>query len=153
MDSNVESYLRKHIPLSAGIDITVLKADHSNVSIEAPLPPNINHQSTAFGGSLAALAILTGWALVHLRLRSEGLVTETVIHSSAVRYDLPVKGTFKAVTEGITDKVWSRFTETLTKRGKGRIRVTVNLESEGEVAASFEGAYVAITVKGDPTVP
>ena len=150
MPAKVEAYLRKHIPLSAGMDITVLQASPSRVSIEVPLPPNMNRQSTAFGGSVAALAILTGWTLVHLRLKSEGLITHTVIQSSTVHYNFPIKGTLKAVAEGVADKVWQRFTHTLARRGKGRVHVTVNLESEGEVAASFEGAYVAISGKENP---
>ena len=153
MLTNVEVYLRKHIPLSAGMDITVLEASPSKVSIGVPLSPNINHQSTAFGGSVAALAILTGWTLVHLRLKSEDLITHTVIQSSAVQYNRPITGTFRAVAEGVADKVWQRFIHTLAKRGKSRIRIPVNLASEGEVAASFEGAYVAISGKDSADDP
>lgn len=140
----MEAYLREHIPLSAGMDVNVLEAGPARVSIEVPLAPNVNHRSTAFGGSVAALAILTGWTLVHIRLRSEGFVTHTVIQRSAVHYDAPIHGTFKAICGPVADQAWERFTRALAKRGRGRLQVAVHVESDGQVAASFSGAYVAI---------
>lgn len=142
----VEEYLRKHIPLSAGMDIAVVAAGPGGVSIEVPLGPNVNHRSTAFGGSVAALAILAGWTLVHVRLRDEGLVTHTVIQSSALRYDAPIHGTFSAVTEPVEAEAWDRFTRTIRRRGKGRVRVSASVRSEGRRAATFTGAYVAFRV-------
>jgi len=140
----VEAYLREHIPLSADMQIDVLEAGPEGVKIEVPLAPNVNHRSTAFGGSVAALAILTGWTLVHLRLRAEGLVTHTVIQSSAVHYDAPIHGTFRAESEPIEARSWDRFTRGITKHGKGRVHVTVHVVAEGIAAASFTGAYVGI---------
>ena len=140
----VEAYLREHIPLSASMDIRVVDAGPHGVSIEAPLEPNVNHRATAFGGSVAALAILAGWTLVQLRLRAEGLVTRTVIQKSAVTYDAPIHGAFRAVSEPVEDEAWERFTRAITRHGRGRIRVTVNVVADGRAAASFCGAYVAI---------
>ncbi len=122
----------------------MLEAGATGVTIEAPLEPNVNHQSTAFGGSVAALALLAGWTLIHLRLRSEGLATRTVIQSSTVRFDAPVLGTFKAVCGPVADDAWERFTRAVRRRGKGRLHVVVNVEADGRVVASFQGAYVAV---------
>lgn len=142
--AEVEAYLREHIPLSAALGIGVVEAGPDGVTIEVPLEPNLNHQATAFGGSVAALAILAGWTLVHLRLRAENLITQTVIQNSAVHYDSPIHGGFRAVTEPVEARAWERFTRGITKHGKGRIRVAVNVMADGVAAATFTGAYVAL---------
>ncbi len=46
--------------------------------------------------------------------------------------------------EPVADDAWERFTRTVTRRGKGRLHVVVNVEADGRVVASFQGAYVAI---------
>jgi thioesterase domain-containing protein len=142
--SEVEAYLREHIPLSASMGVAVVEAAPERVVLEAPIGPNLNHRSTAFGGSVAALAILAGWTLVHLRLRAEGLVAQTVIQTSDVRYDAPVHGAFQAATEPIEPAAWARFTKAIQRHGKGRVHVSVAVWADGVAAAGFTGAYVAI---------
>jgi thioesterase domain-containing protein len=122
----------------------VIEAGPDRVRIRAPLEPNLNHRSTAFGGSVAALAVLSGWTLVHLRLASQGLRARTVIQESTVRYDAPIHDVFDAVCEAPAAEAWARFTRTLARRGRGRVRVRASVASEGRVAASFEGAYVSL---------
>jgi len=124
--------------------IRVLEAGPDRVRIEAPLAPNLNHRATAFGGSVAALAILAGWALVHTRLEQEGRRARTVIQSSALEYAAPIDGAFTAVSEAPAEAAWERFTRTLSRRGRGRILVTVTVEAGGATAATFSGEYVAI---------
>jgi len=142
--AEVQAYLEEHIPLSAGMAIRVLEANPAGVSIAAPLEPNLNHRSTAFGGSVAALAILAGWTLVHLKLRAEGLVAQTVIQSSDVRYDAPIHGEFRAVTEPVEASAWERFTRAIRRHGKGRLHVSAAVIADGGPAATFTGAYVAV---------
>jgi thioesterase domain-containing protein len=150
----VEAYLKEHIPLSAGMDIEVVEAGPEGVTLAVPLhPKNVNHRSTAFGGSVAALAILTGWTLVHVRLRAQGIIAQTVIQTSAVHYDAPIHGDFRAVSQPVSDRAWDRFTRGVTKHGKGRLHVDVHVMSDGDAAATFTGAYVALDGKksaGDP---
>ena len=143
----VEAYLTEHIPLSAGMGITVLAAGPEGVTIEVPLEPNLNHQATAFGGSVAALAILAGWTFVHLRLAAEGLDAQTVIQTSSVHYDAPIHGRFRAVSEPVNEREWERFVRGITKHGKGRLHVSTRVESDGVTAATFTGAYVALAVR------
>jgi len=151
--AEVEAYLKEHIPLSAAMEVTVVEAAAEGVVLEAPIDPNLNHRSTAFGGSVAALAILAGWTLVHLRLRAEGLVAQTVIQTSDVRYDAPIHGTFQAATEPVDASDWARFTKAIRRHGKGRLHVRAAVSADGATAASFTGAYVAIAGRksaGDP---
>jgi len=142
--AEVEAYLKEHIPLSARMGVRVVEAGAGGVSIEVPIEPNLNHRSTAFGGSVATLAILAGWTLVHLRLRAEGLVAQTVIQSTDVRYDAPIHGDFRAVTGPVEPTAWERFTRGVRKHGKGRLHVSAVVLAEGVPAATFTGAYVAV---------
>ena len=136
--------MREQIPLAGAIGVRVLESSHEQVRIEAPLGPNVNHRSTAFGGSVAALAILTGWALVHTSLTREGSSARTVIQESSMRYDAPIAAAFTAVCEAPEPEAWARFTRTLARRGRARIRLAVRVESAGVVAARGEAAYVAL---------
>lgn len=124
--------------------VRVLEAGAARVRLEAPLEPNLNHRATAFGGSVAALAILAGWALVHVRLRAEGVSARTVIQETAVRYDAPIHGVFTAVCDAPDAAAWARFTKTVTRRGRGRVRVSTRVLSDGATVATVEGAYVAL---------
>jgi len=73
----VERYLHRNIPLSAAMGVRVRSATPRRVELEAPLAPNINHQSTVFGGSASALAMLSAWTLVHLGLRHASIEAAT----------------------------------------------------------------------------
>jgi thioesterase domain-containing protein len=146
---DVEAYLSEYIPLSAGMDVEVIEASPHRVTLGAPLrPANLNHQSTAFGGSVAALAILAGWTQVHLRLQDEGIRAQTVIQSSSVHYDAPIHGDFQATSDPIAHRDWSRFTRGISKHGKGRVHVSVQVTAGGATAATFTGAYVALRAPG-----
>ena len=139
----VQAYLREHIPLSAAIGVRVVESSADRVVLEAPLEPNLNHRSTAFGGSVSATAILAGWTWLHVRLRAEGRVASTVIQESAVRYDAPIRAAFQAVTEPVDARAWRRFERMLERYGRGRIRLAVRVLCDGVEAARFQGTYVS----------
>ena len=54
--------------------------------ITAPLVANVNDKGNAFGGSLASVLTLSGWALVSLRLRLAGHDAEVYVADSNLRY-------------------------------------------------------------------
>ena len=140
----VEAYLHKHIPISGAMGFRVLGASSDEVVLEAPLEPNTNHRATAFGGSISALAILAGWAMVHFRLRDEGLEVRTVIRDGGVRYDQPVRGAFQARCPAPPADAWERFVQTVRRRGKGRILFQVHLSAGALSVGSYKGTYVAL---------
>ncbi|MGE0583383.1 MAG: YiiD C-terminal domain-containing protein [Steroidobacteraceae bacterium] len=140
----LRTYLRDHIPLAAAMDIAVLDAHDGAVVLGAPLAPNINHRDTAFGGSVAALAILAAWSLLHLRLQAAGIPNRLVIQRSTVDYDLPIAGAFTARASLEAPPAWAPFVKLLQRRGKARIAVVATLEYEGRIAARFAGDFVAL---------
>jgi thioesterase domain-containing protein len=140
----VEQYLHRNIPLSAAMGVRVKIATPRRVELAAPFAPNVNHQSTVFGGSASALAMLSAWALVHLGLRSEGIEATTVIQRNAMSYEAPMQGEFTAVCKLADDAAWRRFVRTIERHGRGRITVTAYLLADGRQTAAFEGDFVAL---------
>jgi thioesterase domain-containing protein len=147
--AEVEAYLHRHIPLSLALGVRVREASPLRVALQVPLEPNLNHQSTAFGGSVSALGILAGWTLLHLRLRAEGIQARSVIQKSEARFLLPVRGAFQAVAVAPEDAVWARFLATMERRGRGRVRLATRIEEDGLERAKMVGSYVSFAGEAD----
>jgi len=114
------------------------------VILTAPLPPNINHQETIFGGSASAVAILAAWSLLHVRLQHEGVSSRLVIQSNTMQYELPIAGSFTARSYLEPDADWPRFLRTLARKGRARIAVSSVLEYDGQQAGKLHGEFVAL---------
>jgi thioesterase domain-containing protein len=140
---DLETYLHAHIPLSAAMQVSVVAASPEAVTLSAPLAPNINHRSTAFGGSVSTLAILSAWSLVNLRLRAEGLQTRLVIQSNRMDYDTPIESDFTATATLADEAAWPLFLKMLARRGRARIVAQSVVRCGGAVGGRFEGEFVA----------
>lgn len=145
----LREYLYENIPLARAMEVGVEAAGPEPVILTAPLGPNTNHRSTAFGGSVSTLATLAGWAAVHGRLSSEGRKAQVVIQSGTTDYVFPVRGAFSAVCDGLDAEQWSRLRRAFDRSGKGRAMVEVRVQVDGRSVARFEGAYVAIRFSDD----
>jgi len=142
--AELQSYLHEHIPLSAAMQIEVRTASTDQVALGAPLGPNINHRETAFGGSMSALAILSAWSLLHVKLTADGYKTRLVIQRNSMGYGKPVLGYFTAHARSPEPAQWKAFTRMLERKGLGRISVSSVLIYEGEDVGRFEGEFVAL---------
>ncbi len=140
----LESFLYEQIPLSRSMGVKVLSASWDGVQLTAPLHPNINHRETVFGGSMSAVAILAGWALVHVRLRQEGIESSVVIQRNTMNYDRPIPGDFTALSSVEDSTAWQRFVKVLRRKNRARIPVAVRLFSDGQRAGLLEGDFVAL---------
>jgi thioesterase domain-containing protein len=137
-------YLHEHIPLTRHLGAVVEAWDGATVRLGAPLAPNLNHRSTAFGGSLSALAILSGWALVHLALRERGIEARVVIQRTELDFVEPVDGDFTATSALPPAKDWERFLKTLERHRRARITVASTLRWPSGVGGEHRGTYVAV---------
>ena len=151
----VERYLHTHIPITRAMKVSVVDVGPGGIRLTAPLAPNINHRNTVFGGSLATIAILSGWTLIHTRLRAAGIRSRIVIQRSSVEYLRPLHGDFEAFCPEPDADRWRRFLAGLSRRGRARIVLQSEIYGGGEVAGTFEGAYVAMAHEdeadgGDP---
>lgn len=140
----IEAYLHRHIPLSAAMGIRVLSSDADGVRLGAALTPNLNHQSTAFGGSVSCIAILAAWTLTHAGLRERGVEAGVVIQRSTTEYRAPITADFEAFCPAPSAAEWERFVSAVHKRGRGRLRLHAHVTSGGVLAAEFHGMYVAL---------
>jgi thioesterase domain-containing protein len=148
LTKTLQQDLLRQIPISQALGITVAEASLDEIAIAAPLNPNLNHRGTAFGGSIAALAILSGWSLVYIRLEAVNEKPIIVIQHSEVRYLKPILGPFTARAHLTDARKWSHFRESLSRHGKARIKVTVEIDAETGLAAAFRGVYVALRSPG-----
>jgi thioesterase domain-containing protein len=145
LEDELQRYLHTHIPLSGAMQVRVISAAPDSVVLSAPLQPNINHRETVFGGSASALAILSAWALLHVRLQAEGVKCRLVIQRNTMEYDLPMQGEFQASSAQEDATEWARFLRLLSRKGTARITVSSVLQSGGTRAGRFSGDFVAIT--------
>src|SRR6185312_8633992 len=126
-EARVQRYLYQYIPLSAAMGVQVRTAGVGHVRLAAPLKPNVNHTETVFGGSAAALATLSAWTLLHLRLEEAQLDVRLVIQRSRMEYEKPIPGDFEAVCDFSDEDAWDRFRTTLARRGRARLTLTARL--------------------------
>jgi thioesterase domain-containing protein len=141
--SELETYLHDHIPLSRAMAVRVVSIADDKVVLGAPLAPNINHRDTVFGGSASALAILSAWSLVHLRLTAAGQPSRVVIQRNSMDYLAPIAGDFTAIASIGAETNWDGFLRMLNRKGIARITVGAELQYEGTVAGRLSGEFVA----------
>ena len=140
----VEAYLHEKIPISVVMGVRVKTATLERVDLWLPLQPNINHEKTVFGGSSAAAATLAAWTLLHLRLTAAGAEPQLVIQRSAMEYKKPIVGDFVATCTFGDAEGWTRFSRTLERRGKARLRMTARLLQGTDEMCVFSGDFVAL---------
>ncbi len=141
---DLESYLEDAIPLVSAMGVSVRAADGDRGVLAAPLAPNTNHQSTAFGGSVAGLATLACWGWLWTALRSHGIQGRLVVARSEIDYLRAVTTDFTSTCTAPDDAEATIFLRTLERRGRARIALAATVEdSGGVVCARFAGNFVA----------
>jgi thioesterase domain-containing protein len=141
--AELERYLRENIALAHAMQVTVVSVAAEEVVLRAPLAPNINPHGTVFGGSASALAILSAWSLVYVRLRSAGIAAHLVIRRNTMAYEAPILGEFVARSH-VDRQGWERFVAAFEKKGSARLEVAATLEFGGRDVAHFVGEFVAL---------
>ncbi len=139
--SELESYLHENIPLTNVMRLKIIRADQDEIRISAPLEPNVNHQGNAFGGSIAAVAMATGWCAMRLAV---GPDAQIVIQKAEIDYLLPIQSLLEAHCQCPTEKEAQKLRDRVAKRGRARTTFDVRLESEGKLCARLVGKYVAL---------
>ena len=142
MEQKIEEYLKKHIPFSRSLDFQVVAYDEQSMRIKAPLQSNLNHQLTAFGGSVCTLAILTSWALLNFAMREVINPSELVIQGSDMKFLKPIRSEFEAISSLPSSQKYYYFLESIQKHKKGRITLQAEVRAEGVLSATHQGTYV-----------
>ena len=135
-------YIQQHIPITANLGVEITSFDGDKIIISAPLEANKNLHGTAFGGSQAAIGILTGWALIYLKLKQLGINNDLVIQKSEYDFKKPVTANFTATCAFPNSETLDNFIQTLKEKGKSRISLTAEVESEKGICGVHQGLYV-----------
>lgn len=142
--SELEAYLHTHIPLTRAMQVSVLSIEPSQLILQAPLQPNINPHHTVFGGSVATMATLAAWCLLHTRLATEGLANSLVVRRSTLDYDKPIAGDFQAIASLEAPEQWQQAMQLFKQRGKAKIAVLSALDYQQQITGRFRGEFVAL---------
>ncbi|KRB93774.1 YiiD C-terminal domain-containing protein [Noviherbaspirillum sp. Root189] len=142
--TTLQSYLHRQIPLSQAMGVQVHAATEERVELRAPIGPNINHEATVFGGSASAVAILSAWTLVYLRLQASGLPGRVVIQANNMLYQKPMSAAFSAIASSGDERSWERLFNAVRRGRMARITVQSVLECEGKQAGQLEGTFVVL---------
>ena len=137
-----EHFLHEQIPLTRAMGVQVESYDGETLVITAPLEPNHNHLGTAFGGSLSAIATLTGYSLLWLMLGDR--TAHIVIRESTIRYRRPVRRVIRALCQPPDAATISDFKTLFAETGKARMNLQVTIQEEGQICVEFSGEFVAL---------
>jgi len=144
----LEQEILTDIPITRTMQLHIAQADGEQIVLAAPLAPNVNDKGCAFGGSLASVLTLAGWALLVLRLRAAGEDCDVYVQDSQLKYLAPVWGDFRATARLAEGESWEAFFSALSSRGKGRLRVVADVPgADGTPATTLEARFVALRTR------
>jgi len=138
----IQELLHSKIPITRALGVRVENYDGERLVLSAPLAANVNHLGTAFGGSLNALAVLSGYGLLWLELQEAEC--HIVIRESSISYDHPVRGEIRATCVRPEAELLAKFKQTFHEKGKARIALIATIEDEGITCVRFRGIFVAL---------
>jgi thioesterase domain-containing protein len=138
----IEHFLHAHIPLAGAMGVKVESYLDGKLVLTAPLRANHNHLGTAFGGSLATLATLAGYALLWIELGDQD--AHIVIGNSEIHYRSPVRGDLRASCERPDSVTLARFKAQFARKEKARLTLDVTIDGDGGTGMEFRGTYVAL---------
>jgi thioesterase domain-containing protein len=138
----LRAVLRDAMPVAGRLGVEVVDYRDGRLTLRAPLALNLNDKGTAFAGSLAMVATLTGWGLMWLLLGAHGVAGDIVLQDSSVKYLRPVVEDFDASALLPDPAEVSRLLDAIRRRGKGRLRLEVSVADGEGVTVRFVGRYV-----------
>ena len=145
MTKHLQEVLNSEIPLTNYIGIQVGEHTDSSLTLHAPLKNNTNHKSTAFGGSLYSISVLSGWGLIYLLLEKHHLSGHIVIQESNIKYIKPVTTDLTAKCSFTSSEQQDKFLKMYKRKGLARLQLEANIVCNNENAVIFNGTYVVHT--------
>lgn len=143
--AELQTALERDIPICGLMGIRVHSLDESGLRLSAPLEGNLNHQQTAFAGTLSTLCTITGWGSVFLLTREQGLPGNIVIRRGAIKYLRPVAADrIVAHCPPADAAARDHFFDMLRAKGQSKIDLHVEIRNGDELAVSFHGSYVVL---------
>ena len=138
----LEAKLHHEIPLSKAMAIRMISVDSEQSSVFAPLGPNMNHKSTAFGGSVHSVAVLACWTLLTNFLENQD-VDYVVIQRSQIEYLGPIASDFSSQAKWASTIEKEKFEKSLERKKLARVKLDATVVCEGKTCAKLEAEFVA----------
>ena len=136
-----EEYLHQQIPITRAMGIRVVGHSEHGFAVEAPVAQNSNHLRTAFGGSINAVATLAAYGFLWLEMHDPAV--HVVVAESSIRFLRPVHEMIRAICLRPEPGEWAAFRARFAEKSKARITLRVNVIEADQMAAEFEGIFVA----------
>ena len=121
--------------------LRVVANDENGFVVEAPVALTSNHLRTAFGGSINAVATLAAYGFLWVELNDAAV--HVVVAESSIRFLRPVREIIRATCLRPDANILAAFRDHFAHKGKARITLRVDVTEAGEIAAEFEGQFVA----------
>lgn len=136
----LEAIIHHLIPISVAMGVRVKTFDGSLLELTAPLQPNINHQSSAFGGSLTAISALTGWGMVQLQLGRLQQIGNTVVSHSEATFLKPVRS--ELLCRSTLPDSMDEFERDLSSTGRAELFLMTEVVTEEGIAMTTSNRFV-----------
>jgi thioesterase domain-containing protein len=136
-----EKFLHEQIPITRAMGLRVVANDEAGFTVEAPVALNSNHLRTAFGGSINAVATLAAYGFLWMELNDAA--AHVVVAESSIKFLRPVREMIRATCPQPDAKSLAAFHAQFAEKGRARIALGVKVTEAGEIAAEFEGRFVA----------
>jgi thioesterase domain-containing protein len=138
---DAEKFLHEQIPITRAMGLRVVANDDAGFTVEAPVALNSNHLRTAFGGSINAVATLAAYGFVWMELNDAA--AHVVVAESSIRFLRPVRETIRAICVRPDAEKLAVFRNQFAEKRNARIHLRVKVTESAEIAAEFEGQFVA----------
>lgn len=135
-------HIYREIPLSQHLAFQLHTRQDALLTLAAPLAPNSNDKGTMFAGSISTLSTLAGWALTGRLAADLSLDADVLAVSNSIEFLAPIRADVTVTAQADTKSLIS-FRERMQRRGRARLKVTVEVQVGAEVCARFEGDYLA----------
>lgn len=133
------------MPPVAAMQVRVVGQQNGRMVLDAPLDVNVNDKDCAFGGSLAGLMTLAGWACVEHWLLAIGQSCDVYVAENNVRYLNPLYEDLRAEAWVSSETNLQQSLLRLEQKGRVSINVEAHCQrADGKVATHMSARYVAM---------
>lgn len=142
---DIQKTLDAGIPICTAMQLKVVEVAGRQLAMQMPLQVNRNHKYTAFAGSLNSLCTAVGWGTMYLLLHEFNLEGEVVIRRGNIRFHHPVDTEFVlAKSLPIDEERLQYFCDMVRAKGRGKLDLQVEIQTDQNTAVRFEGSYVVM---------
>ena len=135
----LQEIMHELIPISRFMGVSVSEYKRDTLTLTAPLGKNINHQQSAFGGSIFALAALAGWGILQLKLRELDLDCNIVVSDAKAKFLKPIRE--ELVCKVKLNHSHLRLLKGIERNGSALVKLDTEFCADGNTAMTSRSIY------------